>query len=91
MSFASFLIDSRIGDKIDKIILFGSVAKGDSGKESDIDIFVDTRMRIEKDINKLLGLFVVPPTMLTAVMAVILDAVCCNPNRQRPVFLVCVP
>ena len=57
MSFASFLLDSRIAEKINKIILFGSVARGNHGKESDIDLFIDTSENIEKEADKLLGLF----------------------------------
>jgi Predicted nucleotidyltransferases len=30
----------RFGDKIEKIILFGSVARGDHNKDSDIDVLV---------------------------------------------------
>jgi uncharacterized protein len=31
---------SELGDKLDSLILFGSVARGDYGRESDIDILV---------------------------------------------------
>ncbi len=57
MSFASFLLDSKIADKINKIILFGSVARGDFDEESDVDLFVDTHEDIEKEVDKLLSLF----------------------------------
>jgi len=57
MSFASFLLDSKIGTKISKIILFGSVARGDFDEASDIDIFVDTNAKIEKDVDRLMTLF----------------------------------
>ena len=42
--FVSFLLQNlrNKGDKIKQIILFGSVARGDEGKESDIDLFIDT-------------------------------------------------
>ena len=57
MSFAAFLIRGRdISENISKIILFGSVARGDFDKESDIDIFVETKLQ-EKIIQKQLGLF----------------------------------
>ena len=46
-----------IGDKINKIILFGSVARGDFNPESDIDLFIDADKRLEKEINNLLLLF----------------------------------
>ncbi len=39
---------SRFKDGIEKIILFGSVARGESGANSDIDILVVTR---QKDIG----------------------------------------
>ncbi len=40
-SFVSFLLDSYVGGKVRKIILFGSVARGDFSTESDIDLFVE--------------------------------------------------
>lgn len=57
MSFASFLVDSSMGDKIDSIILFGSVARGDFTKESDIDIFIDCSKNLEGESKKILNLF----------------------------------
>ena len=33
----------RYGDRIESIILFGSVARGEAGEESDIDILVVTK------------------------------------------------
>lgn len=57
MNFASFLIDNMVGKHIKKIILFGSVARGDFTKESDIDIFIDTDKENEKEIGKQLKLF----------------------------------
>jgi len=57
ISFVSFLLDSKIGEKINKIILFGSIARGDFDAQSDIDLFVDTDKEIEREINKLLRLF----------------------------------
>jgi|SRR3989338_2473782 len=57
MSFASFLLrDGNISEKISKIILFGSVARGDFDDESDIDIFVEAKLP-ERTIQKQLGLF----------------------------------
>jgi len=56
-SFASFLLDTRISKKIDNIILFGSVARGDFDEESDIDIFVDTDKEINEDVERILNLF----------------------------------
>ncbi len=43
LDFSSFLIDTaKVTDKIKRIMLFGSVARGDFTKESDIDLFIDT-------------------------------------------------
>ncbi len=42
MDFCSFLLKSEMANEIKKIILFGSVARGDFDSESDIDIFIDT-------------------------------------------------
>lgn len=49
---ASYILQSLREDAkyIDEIILFGSVARGEEGKESDIDIFFNTNKEIEKEI-----------------------------------------
>jgi len=52
MDFASYLIDKI--PEIDRIILYGSVARGDFDKDSDIDLFIDTKEKIEKKIIKTL-------------------------------------
>ncbi len=58
MDFCSFLLRSEVGKDIDKIILFGSVARGDFDSESDIDIFIDTKnKRIEISVKRLLKAF----------------------------------
>lgn len=57
LSFASFVVDSKIGNDINKIILFGSVARGDFSEESDVDIFIDCDDKFEKDLLKMLSLF----------------------------------
>jgi predicted nucleotidyltransferase len=57
MSFASFLLDERIGKNIDRIVLFGSVARGDFDMESDIDLFVETKGNIEGKVSETLSLF----------------------------------
>lgn len=57
ISFVSFLLDSKIFKHIDKIILFGSVSRGDFDEESDIDIFIDTNEEISDDVKKQLNLF----------------------------------
>ena len=57
MSFASFLFSGNaISKNITKIILFGSIARGDFDEESDVDIFVETKLQ-EKTIQKQLDLF----------------------------------
>lgn len=61
MDFASFLIQKlKEKDKINNIILFGSAARGEAGKSSDIDIFVDLvkeNSRLEEDIQSCLDRF----------------------------------
>ncbi len=57
LSFASFLLNNPFCKKINKIILFGSVARGDYTSESDIDIFVDAPDSVKKEIEKSLSLF----------------------------------
>ena len=52
MDFSSYII--RNTEKVDKIILHGSVARGDFDKDSDIDIFIDTLdKKAEKIIKKI--------------------------------------
>jgi len=51
--FTSFLFE-KIGkdaEKINQIILFGSVTRGEATKESDVDLFIDTDEKLEKKIN----------------------------------------
>ena len=55
MHFASFLIENGVEAK--RIILFGSVAGGESDKESDVDIFVDMKKSEEKRALGILGNF----------------------------------
>ena len=50
LDFASYLI-SKI-DGINRIILHGSIAKGDFDEESDVDLFIDTKEK-EGKINKI--------------------------------------
>lgn len=57
MNFASFLLDEKISQGINNIILFGSVARGDFDEESDIDVFVDTKKNIEEEVHKVMSLF----------------------------------
>ena len=52
MDFASFLMQNlKETEKIKSIILFGSVARGEADKQSDVDVFVDVLGR-EKKIGK---------------------------------------
>jgi len=56
-SFVSFIL-SKI--KAKEIILFGSAARGEAGKESDIDLFVNVEnneKEIKKTINKEINKF----------------------------------
>jgi len=57
LSFTSFLLDSEIGKKINKILLFGSVARGNFDEESDIDVFIDTKENIKESAEKALKMF----------------------------------
>jgi len=52
--FASFLLEHlEERDKIKTIILFGSVVRGEAGKDSDIDIFIETPEKIDGEIEKI--------------------------------------
>lgn len=48
LAFTSFLLRNINVRSINKIILYGSVAKGESAKESDVDIFIDLVKDTEK-------------------------------------------
>ncbi len=50
MDFSAYLV-LKIKN-IDRIIVHGSAARGDFDKESDIDLFVDTRKKVENEIEK---------------------------------------
>ena len=52
MDFASYLVLKTKG--IDRIILFGSIARDDFDEESDVDLFVDTKESIKKRVNSIL-------------------------------------
>ncbi len=56
-SFVSFLLEDIPPGDIDQIVLFGSAARGTADKESDIDLFVDTKKPIESAVQKALRLF----------------------------------
>ena len=58
MAFASFLIQNiKSPSSVNNIILFGSVARNDFDKESDIDIFIDAKEDIEREVNEILDSF----------------------------------
>lgn len=57
VNFISFLLEDKIAKEIDRIILFGSIARGDFDEESDIDLFIDTKSNIESDVAKILSLY----------------------------------
>lgn len=56
-SFVSFLLDRELAKDIEKIVLFGSVARGDFDSESDIDLFIDTKKDLQKPVNQVFSLF----------------------------------
>jgi len=51
LDFTAYLI-SKIKE-IDRVILHGSVARGDFDEESDVDLFIDAKENIEKKVNKI--------------------------------------
>lgn len=55
VDFASFFLERIDKSKIDKIILFGSVARDEADNDSDIDLFIETigNVNIEKSIEKI--------------------------------------
>jgi len=57
-SFISYMIEKIELENIDRIILFGSVARGDASQDSDIDIFIDTKNKgLKKEIDEILANF----------------------------------
>jgi len=60
LDFSSFLVQNTKNlDSIKAIILFGSAARGEAGKKSDVDIFIDIVKdeKLEKEIQLLKGKF----------------------------------
>lgn len=59
MEFCTFLLKSEEAEHIKRIILFGSVARGDFDNESDIDLFIDTERgkEVESAVQKTLKAF----------------------------------
>lgn len=55
MDFTSYLLSKTENSEISRVILHGSVARGDFDEESDIDLFIDVKdKRFEKGISKIL-------------------------------------
>lgn len=53
MDFASYIVSKT--ENINRIILHGSIARGDFNENSDVDIFIDTNdKKLEKRINKII-------------------------------------
>jgi len=55
--FVSYLLNNLDNNKFERIFLFGSVVSGEAGKDSDIDIFVESKANIENNINKIIDKF----------------------------------
>lgn len=61
VDFTSFLLERINLDNIKRIILFGSVARGEASDESDIDLFIDVNTDekgIQKEIYRIISEFV---------------------------------
>ncbi len=55
LDFASFLLE-KLGDdakEISQIILFGSVARGEAGEQSDIDLFIEADEKLENKLSRI--------------------------------------
>ena len=52
-------IHSLLGDRLDRVVLFGSYARGDNSRESDVDILVLTELtpeenrKLRRDLNRI--------------------------------------
>ena len=57
MSFISYLFDKDISKKVNRVILFGSVARGNFDEQSDIDLFIDSDDHISEEFEKILSFF----------------------------------
>ncbi len=51
--YASYILQHIEKAKIERIILFGSVVRERADKDSDIDVFFETKFNIESDIKKI--------------------------------------
>lgn len=64
VSFLLFNIKEELLKEIDGIILFGSVSRGEAGKDSDIDLFIKTNSEeksLEKSVDKIMDKFFESP------------------------------
>ncbi len=50
-------LDNKLFDNINQVIIFGSVARGNADKESDVDVFFDAPKKYEKKIKDLINDF----------------------------------
>lgn len=55
--FVSYLIQNIGPEDFEKIILFGSVARKEASRKSDIDIFIESKKNIQDKVNKEIGNF----------------------------------
>jgi len=53
VDFVSFLLERIDKNKIDRIILFGSVARDEADSDSDVDLFIESVEDIKKPIKKI--------------------------------------
>ena len=56
VSFLQINLNAKL-EKIDQIILYGSVARGTANEESDVDLFIDTESDLGEEIENVLTLF----------------------------------
>lgn len=61
-------LKNRFGDRIDFILLFGSAARGEAGKESDIDLLIVGDKGIKGDISKIRTEMDLKHGMLTSIV-----------------------
>ncbi len=59
IDFVSFFLERADASRIEKIILFGSVAREEADADSDVDLFIETvnNMNIEKSAEKIKSMF----------------------------------